>query len=94
MFQHVLLMTTVSTQAAKECLWWPLGAGAQSNPREGNGGEGLACGTNRKPAFFVPPLLSAAHEGFIPNFAVVQAVFSAYLTQYVLPAAYITRTAE
>ena len=72
-----------------ECLCWPLGAGAQSNPREGNGGEGFECGTNRKQAL-CSFLLSGAHERFIPNFVLARA----YLTQYALPGAYITGPVE
>lgn len=63
------------------------------NLAEGNGGEGFECGTNRKPASCSLPI-SDTHERFIPNFAVAQAVFWAYLTQCALPGAYIRTTAE
>lgn len=82
-----------SAQSIAECLWWPLGAGAQSNPREGNGGEGFECDTNRKQALCSLPL-SGAHETFIPNFSLAQAILWAYLTQCALPGAYITGTVE
>lgn len=41
-----------------------------------------------------PPLLSGAQERFIPNFVLVQSILLAYLTQYVLPGAYITDSVE
>lgn len=41
-------------------------------------------------SFVFPP----AHERFIPNFALAQAIFKAYLTQYALPGVYITGTVE
>lgn len=66
------------------------------NPREGNGGEGFECDTNRKQAL-CSLLLSGVYGVFfffIPNFALVQAILQTYLTQYVLPAAYITGPVE
>lgn len=59
-----------------KCLHWPLGAGAQSNPREGNGGEGFECDTNRKLWVWVFFQLSGAHKRFTQKFCTCASCFA------------------